>query len=461
MEMFTHTTFAFTVLGVVFGAIFFLVARLLLGRNASPILWAYVVTTLFFVYLLPTQQYSLDTGLEILLLSHLLMIGYLVTILLVARPFWGSVGHLISTVTRVSNTAIVCVIVAWLAWRAYLLAAYGPAALAFSRTQFFNAGGSIEFATWEMALSSITTIFLLGGLVVLVVRLAAGERLRSPLLVAASAMLVLLVVTNESPIGSRRLLFILGALWLSVAWLRSGVSLLAWASRRSKSLILAFVLVFGVSLYYQWIRNNDVTPILYGDSVGEIAIGLLTFATTLESNDEGRDIKLLRSGPFDFFAKIVDVSINEGRSTWGEAVSFSLTKSVPKALYPGEKPEGDVDDVLFDHLAIHPGKPFLNIDYATSLPAIGMADFGSLGVLALALVFGVCFAVVGPALRTLDHIPFATIVILGLAIMLIGSQESGLTAIISSLRDAGMALILVMFAHRLTQIVFLSLRKGP
>ena len=440
--------FTFVILNLLFGAVFFLFARLVLGRGGSPLLWSYVIVTVIFVYWLPYQEYSLDVTTDILLLSNFLMFVYLAIVLLVARSYTGRVQDLIASATAVPPRVLAVAIVGWLAWRLYLIVAYGPAALMFSRAQVVYSEGLVEFSSWEVFLSSITTILLLGGLAVLVIRQAAGRR--SPLLMnaAALAMLVVILVTNESPIGSRRLLLALAAIWLSVAWVCSGVSMLSWIRKHFQRMLLALMLIAGLSIYYQNVRNNDFADILKASAPADLIAATYKFATTFNIHDTD-EIRYLRSGPFDFFAKVVDVSIIEGKSTNGEATAFSLALAVPKALYPGDKPVGDVDEVLLEHLAIYPSQPVINIDYSTSLPTIGMADFGPLGIIAAAIVLSLCFAVIGQMNLRVRRSPFSSLLIFGLSIQMIGSQEAGLTAIVSAFRDVGLSLFILAVGRSL------------
>jgi hypothetical protein len=409
------------------------------------VLWAYVWVTLLFVYLLPVQEYSLGVGADVLLVSHLLMLVYLLTALLVARAHAGRTHELVGYARAVPNRVVTAVIIGWLAVRAYLIAVYGPAALMFSRRQVVESAGWVEFSSWEVALSSITTMALMGVFGALVIRHASGGRGHSAFsTVVTIAMLVLTVVTNESPIGSRRLLFVLGALWFSVMWIRSRLSVRALVRRHSARLALAAVLVATLAVYYQNVRDNDFTEILTASEPGELVAATVKFATTLDLRQDREERQYLRSGPLDFFSKVVDVWVTEGRSTKGNATAFSFAIAVPKALYPGVKPVGDVDDILFGHLNIYPAKPFLSVDYPTSLPAIGVADFGPVGVVLAGIVLGLAFVGAGYATRLFGRNSFVFLVALGFGVQLIGSQEAGLTAILSASRDSAVALLLVL-----------------
>jgi hypothetical protein len=355
------------------------------------------------------------------------------------------IDELALRVRAVPNGVIAVVLAAWLAVRAYLLVVYGPAALMFSRSQVFETGGLVVFSSWEVALSGITTLLLMGVFSVAVIRLAGGGRGQPTVFWSGIlAMLVLILVTNESPIGSRRLLLVLGALWFSVTWVRSGLPVRVWVSRHRARLAVGAVAVAALALYYQNVRNNDFTEILAADIPGELVAATVKFATTLTPEREREDVQHLRSGPFDFFAKVVDVWVNDGRSTDGDAIGFTLAMAVPKALYPGEKPIGDVDDVLLERLHIYPSKPFLNIDYPTSLPTIGVADFGPIGVFLLGIVLGLGFVTVGFLIKSVGKDPLALLIALGFSVQLIGSQEAGLTAILSSIRDSVVALLFIL-----------------
>jgi len=440
-----ETSLTFVALNLLFAALFVGAAHAVLGRRGSPILWAFVLVTLLFVYLLPTQGYSIDVGADVLLLSHLLLLAYLMTVMFVARAHTGRMDQLAPRIHEVPNKIIAAAIIGWLAVRAYLLVVYGPAALLFSRSQVFETGGLVVFSSWEVALSGITTLLLMGVFSVAVIRLAGGGRGQSTVFwLGILAMLVLILVTNESPIGSRRLLLVLGALWFSVAWVRSGLPVRVWVLRHSAGLAVGAVLVAALAVYYQNVRHNDFTEILVADAPGELVAATVKFATTLTPEREREDVQHLRSGPFDFLAKVVDVWVNDGRSTDGDAIGFSLAMAVPKTLYAGEKPIGDVDDVLLERLHIYPSMPFLNIDYPTSLPAIGVADFGPIGVFLLGIVLGLGFVAVGFLMQSVGGNPLALLIALGFSVQLIGSQEAGLTAVLSAVRDCLVALVFIL-----------------
>ena len=447
-------TFAFISANVAFAAIFMITARLLLGRRTNPLLWAYVIVTVLFVYTLTEQEYSSGVGMDFLLLSHVLMFAYLGVFLLVARKRSGTLHDLIDAVSAVPNQAIALVIGAWLTMRLYLIVSYGPAGLMFSRSMVVQSAGYIEMSSLDVALASITTIFLLGAFFVVTMRLATGQAWRSPLqTVAAAIALVLMILTNESPVGSRRLLLVLTALWLAVIWLRSGGSALIWIKRHLTRLAIALAVVAGLSFYYQHIRHNDPSEILAATGVSDLLKATANFLFSFNTILEETDTQHLRSGPFDFFARVVYASVVDSTSSQGEATTFSLALAIPRTMYPGEKPVGDVDEVLLQAFEINPQRPVLVIDYPTSLPAIGVADFGLLGVVPAAFLLGACFTAVGQALRFVKRFTLTAFPVFGCSIILICSQEGGLTAIVAAMRDAGVAICVILVGQCLYTLV--------
>jgi len=434
-------------------------ASILLGRRTNPLLWAFVMVTLVFVYGLPDQQYSMNVDVEVLALTHFLMLAYLLMVMLIARGRSGSLNDVIACCTAIPSRALVVIALAWLSVRAYLLVRHGPAALLFSRAQLEQATGLVEFASFEVAISSITTLLLLGAIALVAIRHAAGHGVGSRLVtVSLLLMLVLIIVANESPIGSRRLLLVLAALWVAVVWARFGLSPRAWTWRQRARLAFVGLAVALLSVYYQQVRYNDISDLLSADHPIEVIAGVWKFASTFDQGTSQEDVQFLRSGSLDFFAKVVEVALINGKSTGGEATAFSLALAVPKALYPGEKPIGDVDQILESHLQIYPDRPVLNVDYSTSLPAIGVADFGPVGVVPAALLLGLLFVAAGQAMRSFAFGPYARIVGLGLMIQLIGSQEVSLTGVLSAARDACLALLLVMIGSYALRIGSQALR---
>lgn len=451
----------YVVLNAVFGLALLAVARLALGRRGSPILWAYVIVTIVFVYALPVQEYSTNLTLEVVLLSHLLMLPFFATVLFLARTHTMKMKDLGSVIMNVPSWAFFVVAGAWLLWRLQLIWMRGPGALMFSRAQYSVSFGILELSTWEVALSSITSLLLMGGMALLVVCHAAGQQGRSRLgYFVAVAMLAVVILTNESPVGSRRLLLILAALWFRVSWVCSGLSLTAYIAKHAKKAGVLVLLMVSLAVYYQHIRNNDFSRILDASSPGEVLAATLQFVTTMNADAEGNEVKYLRGGPFDFFAKVVDASVAEGKSTNGEATLFSLALAMPKAVYPGVKPVGDVDEVLLEHLGIYPTQAFLQVDYPTSLPVIGLADFGPVGVIGAGAVLGACFIFVSWWLRWTRSVPFAPFLMLGLFIQLMGSQETGLTAILSAPRDAAVAVLVLVVFRKVARLFYSVDRRG-
>jgi hypothetical protein len=435
----------FVAIGIVFAAFFVLIARLILGRTGSPLLWAYALVTVVFVYLLPAQEYSLDVDAAVLLLAHLLFLAHLVALLLTARTGAAKGPTLVSRAGAVSGGVVAAVVIGWFTVRAYLVAVYGPAALMFSRSQVIVSAGFVEFSTWEVALSSITTLLLMGVFLAAAIKHAAGIREQSKLLALVTvASLIVVILTNESPIGSRRLLLVLGAVWLATVW-----GLPASSSGRSRKvlsprIVLLAATVVGLAVYYQYVRQNDFREILEATSATELVAATARFATTIPPKDTAADIQHMRPGPFDFFSRVVHEAVAEDKSSRGEATALSIAIAVPKVLYPDDKPTGDVDEVLLDKLGIEPTKPFLNIDYPTSLSAIFVADFGLLGMIPAAAVLGLGFYVIGMLIKGIRQSPFSLLIAFGVSVQLIGSQEMGLTAMLATFRDAVLAWVVLL-----------------
>ncbi|RMG87723.1 MAG: hypothetical protein D6712_05125 [Chloroflexi bacterium] len=432
----------FIILNLFFSSILLIFARFMLDLRRGAILWSYVLVSIVFVYLLPVQQYSEHVSLDIILLSHILYILYLIIVIIISRDYICHLEEIILITRNIPSGVMAGTICGWLALRFYLIAKYGAAALMFSRVQLTQGAGVVEFASWEVALSHITTLMLLGLFVTLTIQHAVrgGEGLGFFIIVTL-IMLVVVVVTNESPIGSRRLVLVLAVLWSSVSWAYSGLPITGWIRKKRNIIILLTIIFSSLSIYYHKIRGNNYTELLEARGGGEFVRALSKFATTFETAEDGEMVHFLRSGPFDFFVRVVDTWISEDKSSGGAASAFSLAIAVPKALYPGEKPVGDVDEVLLERLEIVPPTPFLYIDYPTSLPAIGVADFGPVGVVMAAIVLGTSYILAGLFIKILSRNHFLFLIVLGLFIELIGSQEAGLTSILSSLRDSFVAIM--------------------
>ena len=115
-------------------------------------------------------------------------------------------------------------------------------------------------------------------------------------------------------------------------------------------MVAALLILIGLSAYYQSIRNNLAHETIASDVLSQDPSRFVHgfarfFIPQVDSTNGTEAAEFLRTGPLDFFLKVVDVVTNQDESSGGESTLFSIEMAVPKALYPGEKPVGDVDEV--------------------------------------------------------------------------------------------------------------------
>lgn len=446
----------YVALAIIFGILTVLLWSTLLRRRGQPFLESYAAMQVVFIYGLLVQQYSFDVRFETVLFAHLIFFLFFTTVVLTGiggkRP---AARSLLAVISRIPVGALVATGIAWFAFEVWLVARYGVSALAFARLSP-NELLELELTFWEVMLSSALRMSFVGVIGIAVLRHAVGAQLGYIPIVLLSLVTIAFIAFGESPVGGRRLMLAMGALWFVTSSGITGAGLLRGSSRHWIAPALVVVGILGISIYYQSIRNNmadpDIAADVFSGDPGRMVFGVGRFLVP-KGEDERPDVGFFRSGPLDFFIKVVDVRAYAGRSTGGEATALSLVLAVPKVLYPGEKPVGDVDDVLYERLQIVPDQPFFNIDYATSIAAIGMADYGIAGVLIGGVLVGVLFRLYWRALAATRRCPLVSIPLMGALVQLSASHEAALTSAVANARDAALFAALVLFLSLLIRAV--------
>lgn len=435
-------TFSYVMLAAVFAAMTTLFCFSIMRRRGQPFLYCYAAIQVVFCYGLLVQEYSFSVSLETVLFAHLLFfLSFVIVVLSSVVGTQHATTDVLAAVASIPARTSVAVAIAYLAFQAWLVVRYGATVLAVAR---MNPEDLLEldFAFWEVLLSSVFRIALIGALAIAVIRHAMGRQIGAFAAVLLTIVAITFVAFGESPIGSRRLILSLGVLWVVTAWVGRGGEFLHTLRRQLGKAVTVCLAVVALSVYYQAIRKNFehdaaiAADVLSGEPT-QIAKGLGRFLLPRGSDDR-IDVQFVRSGPLDFFIKVVDARVNEGRSTGGDAAGLSVALAVPKVLYPGVKPVGDVDDVLLTGLEIIPSKPFLHIDYSTSIAAIGMADFGISGVVLLSAGVGLLFRAYWWALGAARRRALVAMLLLGALVQISASHEAGLTSLVANARDAAL-----------------------
>lgn len=464
------TSPTFVVLAALFAAVAVTFGLAILRGKRNPFLFAYLGGHVAFVYGLPIQEYSTRVSVEMLLAGHLLLLCFTVIALAVASGGVRSNDERpLQYAQRIPLGVVIAMCIAWLLVKAWLLLRYGPLAFAFlsAETREF---GSLPLATWELLLNSFAGLLLPGAFALFVMRHALGHASGAAALGVVVVTFLAFVASGESPVGARRLILVLALLWLATAWLRHRLHFLAWLRGYWQPVTVALLVVLGLSTYYQSIRNNLANEaiaedLLSGDGVRFLQGFARFLQPQLTTDGDVESAQFLRTGPLDFYLKVADTVLSKGRSSGGAATAFSLAIVVPKALYPGEKPVGDVDDVLHARFGLEPSRPFVSIDYSTSIAAIGIADFGAVGVLLAAMLVGGLFRAYWLGLKYLGRWPLVCVALTSGLMQLAISQEAGLTALLSTMRDVLLFAALYLPLHGLVsaarRLTVVAARRGP
>jgi hypothetical protein len=273
------------------------------------------------------------------------------------------------------------------------------------------------------------------------------------------------IVALESPIGSRRLIFMLALIGILLGSMLDKYSLKRIGMRQLLGLVCLGGFVLGVSVYYQSVRQNflqpDIAVKLTSENSMEIVQGAgLALLPSLERDDVRavEPASQLREGAFELVYDIVTLLENGHAGTRGEITGVSIDALIPRAVAGEGKIVVNADDVISDHMGITPKGEFLVLDLTTSVLAICLADFGLLGVALAPMIVLFGFAAMFATLRlqTMSSPPWLLLWCATLLHMAAGA-EADLLSILSSLRDVFIVIplaILVWSCSRLSAHVF-------
>jgi hypothetical protein len=313
--------------------------------------------------------------------------------------------RLLNSMLEISDGWLTAAFCVWLGFKLYLVSMYGVKAFGTYRQIAGVEEIMFRFAWWETGLEHLIGLFAVGACVAYVAKavLIPGYWKKAQVLLPLLAFSVPYIVALESPIGSRRLLFILALIGILLG---QSYSLKRLRLRQLAGLACVAAIVLGASAYYQSVRQNFVRPSIAEKLVSENTIEIIQGAglALLPNLDRSEALiaepaSQLREGAFELVYDIVTLLENGHPGTKGEIAAVSMDTIVPRAITGEGKIVVNADEVISDRMGITPKGEFLVLDLTTSVLAICLADFGTLGLVLAPMIVLFGFAVMFATLR--------------------------------------------------------------
>jgi len=357
----------------------------------------------------------------------------------------------------------------WLLVKGYLVIKYGASAFSLLR----NLQGDYAIyhynAWWETPLECYSRAIAVGACAVYIIKSVMVKDFwhkNGLVSILFFVFLVSYVGSHSAVIGPRRTLVLLAILTCIVRVYRAGLSFFVFLRLRWPALIVLFLIVIGISWYYQKIRNNFFQP--------DIAVELKShdpmlfvhgFAKALvpvaERHRAYRATKFLRDGPIQIIYDVIKRRADGSSGTKGKITANAFAMIVPRVIVGGKKTELNADDFLERKMAIAPASPYLRPDVATSLLAIFIADFGFIGVLIAPAVMVIAIVAFSffPAKGILDH-PLLILFFFASIMNISANVEGNFVSILSTFRDA-ILLVVIIFILSFVSTFKISHNSAP
>jgi len=294
--------------------------------------------------------------------------------------FFGSAIH-------VGDGWLIAAFFGWLLIKAFLVMKYGVSAFSLFKGLARESAVLHYTIWWEMPSEMYLRAFAVGASVVYVVKASWMQGYwRTHWIVSASFLLFMSIYigTHSSIVGPRRLMILLVFIGLVTMAHRKGVTLHRFVFMRWHTIIVSAVILLGLAVYYQSIRNNffqpDIAEKLLSGNPFTFAEGVAQgLVPTSNANDH--QAKLLRTGPFKVIYQVIEQRGDENRTTAGAVTTNAFRMVIPRIIYNGNKEDLNVNDFFENEMDITAQWPYIVSDIAASLPAIFIADFGFIGAL--------------------------------------------------------------------------------
>jgi hypothetical protein len=353
--------------------------------------------------------------------------------------------RLLKAMLEIPDSWLCAAFYAWLGFKLYLISMYGVKAFTTYRALAGAEEIMFRFAWWETGLEHYLSFFAVGACVVYVAKtvLIPNYWRKMQVLFPLVAFGIPYIVALESPIGSRRLIFMFALVGILLGLMLGKYSLMRLSLRRALGLVCLAGFVFGASMYYQSVRQNYFKPeiaekLMSENSMVIVQGAALALLPNLERNETPglEPASQLRDGPFELVYDIVAFLEDGHAGTRGEITVASIAALIPRVVIGEGKTVTNADEIISERTGITPRGEFLVLDLPTSVLAILLADFGPLGVVLAPMVvlfgFATMFSIL--RLRAMSSAPWLLLWCTTLLYMAAGA-EADLVSILSSLRD--------------------------
>lgn len=418
-----------------------------------------IIHSAMFVLLVPVLQFVrfFDTNSQGYIFSYYTATNFLVLFYLVLfalgvfylKKYLPDNDLIMESALNIRDRWLMVALYGWILLKGYLFVKYGAGA--FSELKIYSAIGSeLKYSIWETPVITFISIFSIGASVIYVIKAASipGYLKKLSLLIPFILFIIVNTLAHDIAIGPRRFILILFLVYsFTVAW-RDKVFAENHLRTRWKNILLLVVVVFGLTGYYQIIRNNinrpEIVEMLRSPDPVEFSHGLFNVLIIVpEEQRIQTTASFFREGPFDILYEVVEKLGSGNPGTRGEITYNSLMMVMPRIIVGDVKTDLNADDFMASKMGITPQGAFNRPDIATSLPAIFIADFGIIGALATPLIMLFIIILFSSSLANPNMAtPILIFFWFSLLINIAGSVEGDFVVILANLRN-GLLLWLV------------------
>lgn len=411
-----------------------------------------VIHSVIFVLLVPALQFIrfFDANAEEYVLSYYIATNFLVLFYLVLfavglfylKKYLPENGLIMNSAKSIKDSWLIAAFYGWIFLKCFLFIKYGAGAFSDFKN-FSTFGPELRYALWETPIITFISIFSIGASVIYVIKVSStnGYWKKMNLFIPFILFVIVNTLSHDIAIGPRRFLLILFLVYVfSVAW-RDRIFIENHLQTDWKKIILFSILVFGLSGYYQIIRNNfsrpEIVEMISSPNPLDFTRGLINVLVIVPEDQRVQTTaSFFREGPFDILYEVVEKLGAGNPGTRGEITYNSLMMVMPRIIVGEMKTDLNADDILASKMGITPPGAFNRPDIATNLPAIFIADFGIIGALAtplLMLFILVLFSasLVNPNMAT----PILVFFWFSLLVNIAGSVEGDFVVILANLRN--------------------------
>ncbi|MFQ5644133.1 MAG: hypothetical protein ACE5FQ_10625, partial [Thiogranum sp.] len=416
-----------------------LAALLVISLNSSVRLGVLLHQIMFILFVMVGQMsYRISSGTQyditLYIVTCLVCVAYLFMLsmlsLLAYKRRRCNAG-LVDACRQLGDKAWTLPIAIWFLFQVLLIYKYGISSLYLFRYADPNQSGLTYL---NQSVLTLTTLLGYGAIVVFVVKSVTVKQFVSNKanIAIALAFIVPNFILGGSGMGARR--FMLSLLLLAALLIIRKSSAFLILHKQFLKVILLVVLSFIGSWYFQNIRNNsgsfEVAQLISSDSVIEQLQGVGKFLIPAESPEVEADY--FRKTPFGLLYDAMSRLVENNLTASGRVVWNSIQVVMPRIIFKS-KPDEMTDELIASELRI-PFDPLAD-DLSSSVLAIGIVDFGWIGIPMAAIISYISISllewlVVRQGYRILS-IPF-----LGAWFSIVFGVETSLVQVLATIRDA-------------------------